>query len=54
MKATKEYRAWLKRMVQWKGKKNGVVPGALLDNPWMERKLQSGKRSKSDLPQVQA
>lgn len=42
MKATKEYRAWMKRLMKYHGK-NGTIPGCLLDCP-MERKIQSLKR----------
>jgi hypothetical protein len=42
----KEYRRWLKRMVQRFGKPNGMVPGALLDAPEMERKVANDKRRK--------
>jgi hypothetical protein len=44
MKATHEYRRWFNRMRKRFSGKNGNVSGALLDNPKMERRMQSGKK----------
>lgn len=43
MKAPKEYKDWVKRLVKRFGKKNGVIYSGLLDFPVMERKLANNK-----------
>lgn len=46
MKAPKEYRSWLKRMIKRYGKRNGRLPSQLFDIPEFERKLANNKRLK--------
>lgn len=48
MKATKEVRAWVKRLVKSFGKKNGVVNSCWFDSPNMERKMAKNKRLKKN------
>lgn len=44
MKGSKEYKKWMNRIRKRFGGKNGVVKGALLDSPEMERKMAKNKR----------
>lgn len=46
MKANKEVRNWVRRLVKALGKKNGVVRSCWFDSPEMERKIATNKRLK--------
>lgn len=48
MKATKEVRAWVKRLVKCVGNKNGVVRSCWFDSPDMDRKMAKNKRLKKN------
>ena len=45
---TREYRRWLNRLRAKFGKRNGVIRGALLDSPKMDRKMLNGKKLQRD------
>ena len=44
MKASKEIRAWVKRLIAAHGKKNGTVSGCYFDSPEMEIKSCNDKK----------
>jgi len=46
MKGPKEYKRWMNRMRKKYGKKNGVIPGALLDMPKYENLVNTSKKNK--------
>lgn len=48
MKANKEVRNWVRRLVKSLGKKNGVVSSCWFDSPGMERKIAKNKRLKKN------
>ncbi|MCW3782891.1 hypothetical protein [Defluviimonas salinarum] len=43
MRASREYRKWINHLRRRFGKASGVIPGALLDCPAMERKRSGAK-----------
>jgi len=46
VRASKEYRRIINKLRRKYGKKNGVIKGAILDHPYYEKIILSGKKIK--------